>query len=271
MIGAIIGDVVGSIYENHNIKTTDFPLLSRFSHFTDDTTLTVAIADAILLRKNGASNMQAIQAKKLYATKIKEYGRSFPDAGYGHMFQEWIKSDSLKGYGSYGNGSAMRASPIGFAFENIDDVLREAEMSAAVTHNHRDAIYGAQAVASAIYYARKGESKEYIRRFIEKRFKYNLNQRLDDIRPTYKFDNSCKGSVPQAMIVFLESTDFEDAIRKAVSLGGDSDTIASMAGGIAQAYYKKIPPDLVSQVQLRLDASLRQLIRAFESKYSVIY
>ena len=268
MLGAILGDVIGSVFENANTKTEDFPLFSRFSRFTDDTVLTVAVADAILNRKTHRFRFAEDRLNTdLYAHKIKEYGRRFPNAGYGDMFQAWISKSTLRGYGSFGNGSAMRVSPIGFAFDDLESVLREARLSAMVTHNHPDAITGAQAVASAIFLARTGKNKTEITDFIERQFRYNLHQRLADIRPTYKFDSSCKGSVPQAIIAFLESSDFEDAIRKAIFLGGDSDTIASIAGGIAQAYYKTIPADLISQANLVLDHGLKQIINAFNERY----
>jgi ADP-ribosylglycohydrolase len=272
LIGAIIGDVIGSVFERHNTKTTDFALFSRFTTFTDDTVLTVAVADAILKRAaNSEAYTRSSERRRLYANKIKEYGRRYPDVGYGKMFRDWVKSDSMKGYGSYGNGSAMRVSPIGFAFDTLDDVLKEAEWSAVVTHNHRQAVKGAQAIAAAIFLARTGESKEGIKAFLTKKFKYNLDQWLDDIRPEYKFDVSCDGSVPQAIIAFMESKDFEDAVRKAISLGGDSDTIASMAGGIAQAYYKEVPKQLIDRVWLLLDSSLRDVIREFEERYELSY
>jgi ADP-ribosylglycohydrolase len=269
MIGAIIGDVIGSVFENENTKSTDFNLFSRFSRFTDDSVLSIAVADAILHRKTYRIKfLEAHYNKQLYAHKLKEYGRRFPNAGYGELFKRWIESSSLRGYGSYGNGSAMRVSSIGFAFNTLDDVLREARLSAVVTHNHPDAIKGAQAVASAVFLARNGVSKAEIKQCIERKFGYNLDQRLDNIRPTYRFDSSCKGSVPQAIIAFLESDDFEDAIRKAISLGGDSDTIACMTGGIAQAYYKEIPQHIVTQTKLLLDWSLKQVINAFEDLFS---
>lgn len=163
----------------------------------------------------------------------------------------------------------MRVSPVGFAFQSMDDVLREAKLTAAVTHNHPEGIKGAQAIASAVYLGHTGQSKEAIKEFVERKFGYNLSRRLDDIRPTYTFDVSCKGSVPQALIAFLESNDFEDAIRKAISLGGDSDTIACMAGGVAQAYYKVIPEPLANHVSLLLDSGFRQVLRAFNEKYGL--
>jgi ADP-ribosylglycohydrolase len=270
LLGAIVGDVIGSVFENQNVKTTDFDLFSHFSRFTDDTVLTVAVADALLHRKTHPISWVANwRNQNGYARKLKEYGRRFPDAGYGEMFKQWLKHDSTWGYGSYGNGAAMRVSPVGFAFLNLKDVLREARLSALVTHNHPEAIKGAQAVASAVYLAQMGNSKADLKAFIEQKFGYNLSQRLADIRPTYKFDSSSKGSVRQAILAFLESSDFEDAIRQAISLGGDSDTIACMAGGIAHAYYKVIPSHIADRVMLLLDSSFRQVIRTFNNVYGL--
>lgn len=242
MFGAIAGDIIGSIFEWHNVKTTNFELFNRQSRFTDDTVMTVAIADAILNREvYGNFIIDTIEAKKAYKYKLREYGKKYPDAGYGQMFNDWLTSKELRPYKSYGNGSAMRVSPVGFAFNSLKEVLKEAKRSAVVTHNHREGVKGAQAVASAVFLARTGRSKKEIKEYIEKKFKYNLNRRLDDIRPGYKFDSSCQGSIPEAIISFLEADSYEDAVRKAVSIGGDSDTIACIAGGIAQAYYKEIP------------------------------
>ncbi|MDM8519862.1 ADP-ribosylglycohydrolase family protein [Anaerolineales bacterium HSG6] len=265
MIGAIVGDVIGSVFERFNTKSMEFPLFSQFTRFTDDTVLTVAVADAIMSRDAQADHSH------LYATKIKAYGRRYPNAGYGQMFRNWVASDSMEGYGSYGNGSAMRVSPVGFAFDSLDEVLKEAKLSAMVTHSHPQAVIGAQAVASAIFLARNGESKAAIKQFVSDKFGYNLNQTLDEIRPVYKFDVSCAGSVPQAIIAFLESEHFEDAIRKAISLGGDSDTIACIAGGIAQAHYKKIPSELVERVWSFLDAELQDVVSRFNERYNPTY
>ena len=225
MIGAIAGDIIGSVYEGRQVKTTEFPLFTTRSTFTDDTVLTVAVADCILHGKD-------------YATTFKQYGRRYPHAGFGGMFRKWLNSDSLAPYYSFGNGSAMRVSPVGFAFDTIDDVLAEARRSAEVTHNHPEGIKGAQAIAAAILLARQKETKSSIKEFIEKNFGYDLSRTLEEIRPHYQFDETCQGSVPQAIIAFLESDSYEDAVRKAISLGGDSDTLACMAGGIAQAYYR---------------------------------
>jgi len=270
MIGAIIGDVIGSVFEWHNTKTTDFKLFDRNSHFTDDTVMTVAVADALLrMPVSPEERLKNSQKKKIYAAKLKEYGRRYPDAGYGSMFKNWISADSSRPYNSFGNGSAMRVSPIGFAFRTLEETLAEAGRSAAVTHNHKEGIRGAMAVSAAIYLARNGETKPAIQAYIRTHFGYNLDQRLDEIRPTYAFDASCRGSVPQAIIAFLESDDYEDAIRKAISIGGDSDTIACMTGGIAQAYYQKIPAQLISKTNLLLDYGLKQVIREFNRVYEV--
>ncbi len=256
MLGAIAGDIIGSVYEWNNIKTVDFPLFSPNSRFTDDTVLTVAVADAIL---NG----------KDYARTIWKYGRRYPHAGYGGRFAQWLKGEDLLPYNSFGNGSAMRVSPVGFACDSIDEVLAEAAKSAAVTHNHPEGIKGAQAVALAIFLARQGQSKVDIKQQIETRFEYMLDRTLDDIRPAYKFDVSCQGSVPEAIIAFMESDNYEDAIRKAVSLGGDSDTIACITGGIAQAYYKEIPAYILQQMRNRLNSELLQVINDFSNHYGV--
>jgi ADP-ribosylglycohydrolase len=257
MIGAIAGDIIGSVYESHCLKTTEFPAFTANSTFTDDTVLTVAVADCIL---NG----------KDYATTFKQYARKYPYAGFGGMFFRWVRSDSLEPYNSFGNGSAMRVSPVGFAFDTMEDVLAEAKRSAEVTHNHPEGIKGAQAVAAAILLARKKESKSKIKDFIERNFGYNLSQTLEEIRPHYYFDETCQGSVPQAIIAFLESDSFEDAVRKAVSLGGDSDTLACMTGGIAQAYYKTIPDYILKEVKNRLDTDLWAVVEQFNTKYCLL-
>ncbi|OPH59051.1 hypothetical protein BC351_22250 [Paenibacillus ferrarius] len=270
MLGAVIGDVIGSIFEWHNTKSTDFKLYDRFTRFTDDTVLTVAVADAILNKKKHPIRLlDHLDSKRLYASKLRQYARWYPNVGYGQNFEAWAMNKESKPYRSYGNGSAMRVSPIGFAFNSIEEVLVESRRSALVTHNHRQGIRGAQAIASAVFLARSNHSKDEIRTFIQQRFKYNLKQKLDEIRPTYMFDPSCQGSVPQAIIAFLESTNFEDAIRKAISIGGDSDTIACMTGGIAQAFYKEIPKDIVSEVMLKLDLKLRQVIGLFNDEYKI--
>ena len=257
MYGAIAGDIIGSPYEGFNIKTTDFELFKKSGQFTDDTVLTVAIADALLNNKN-------------YAGKLQEYGRKYPNAGYGGTFYKWIFSENPQPYNSWGNGSAMRVSPVGWAFNNINDVLQEAKKSAAVTHNHPEGVKGAQAVASAIFLARTGKSKNEIKKYLQNTFNYNLERRIDEIRPNYKFDVSCQGSVPEAIIAFLESTDFENAIRLAISLGGDSDTIAAITGSIAEAFYKNIPTGILYEVKNKLPEDFIKVIELFRSKYELL-
>jgi ADP-ribosylglycohydrolase len=256
MIGAIAGDVIGSVFEAHNIKSTEFPLFSSYSRFTDDTVLTVAVAYSVLENTD-------------YVESLKMFGLRYPNAGYGGFFIRWMLSDDTKPYNSWGNGSAMRVSPIGFAFDSIEDVLNEARKSAEVTHNHPEGIKGAQATALSILLARKGKSREDIKKEISQRFGYRLDQTLDEIRPDYCFDVSCQGSVPQSIIAFLESTDFEDSIRKAISIGGDSDTIACITGGIAQGFYKEISESIVSNVRKRLPEEFLSVIDEFNLRYGL--
>ena len=254
IIGAIAGDIIGSVYEWNSIKTTDFRLFSPGSTFTDDSVLTLATMDAILNKGNYAETYQA-------------FGRRYPDKGYGHLFRGWIQSKKPKPYNSWGNGSAMRVSPVGWYGTTLDEVMDEAKRSAEVTHNHPEGIKGAQATAAAIHLALLGKSKSDIKNFITDSFGYNLERKIDDIRPGYKFDSSCQGSVPEAITAFLESTDFEHAIRLAVSLGGDSDTIACITGGIAETYYKTVPIDIINSVSTILDKELLKIIEAFSDKY----
>lgn len=258
MIGAIAGDIIGSVFEQFPIKNTTFPLFSNRSRFTDDTVLTVAVAYGILNELD-------------YASALKTFARNYPAAGYGGAFYHWMQSVDTRPYNSWGNGSAMRVSPVGFAFDSPEAVLQEAEKSAAVTHNHPEGIKGAQATALAIYLARQGAGKGDIRREIFERFDYNFSRSLDVIRPTYVFDVSCQGSVPESMIAFFESHNFEDAVRNAISLGGDTDTMGCIAGAIAQAYYRKIPSDIIVEVKKRLPQEFLQIIDEFNSRYEITY
>ena len=256
MLGAIAGDIIGSPYEFRNIKKTDFELFNHDSRFTDDTILTIAIADSILNSKD-------------YVLTLKEYGRRYASGNYGVSFSKWLNSESSDPYNSFGNGSAMRVSPIGFAFNTIEKVKEEARRSAEVTHNHPEGIKGAEAVASAIFIARSGNGKEEIKKYIEDNFEYNLSESLDSIRQYYEFDETCQGTVPQAITAFLESENYEDAIRKAISIGGDSDTIACIVGGIAQAYYKKIPSFIVDETKERLPIELLEVVNKFCNTYKI--
>lgn len=250
MLGALAGDIIGSRFEWHNIKTKEFELFTAESRFTDDTVLTVAQADSLL-------------GGEPFTAKLKGYFRQYPDAGYGGRFFNWAASDSLEPYYSFGNGSAMRISPVGWYFDDLTTVLDEARRSAAVTHNHPEGIKGAQAVAAAILLARQGKSKAEIRSFISDLFDYDFGWSLADIRPYYVFDVTCQGSVPQALQAFFESDGFVDAIRNAVSIGGDSDTIACITGGVAEAFYGKVPGAIAREVFARLDEKLAGVTRRF--------
>ena len=254
MIGAIAGDIVGSVYEWANIKTKDFPLFAERCFFTDDSILTIALADTIL---TGTP----------YAENLKTFYRWYPDGGYGGSFHRWAKSRRSEPYNSWGNGAAMRISPVGYAFDDLDTVLAKAEEYTAVTHNHPEGIKGGQSVAAAIFLARHGKSKAEIRQYIETQFGYDLSRHVDDIRPTYTFDVSSQGTVPQAIRAFLDSTDFEDAIRTAISLGGDSDTLACITGGIAQAFYRNVPKTIPKSVYRVLDDRLGLITLRFMQKY----
>ncbi len=231
MFGAIIGDIVGSIYEFNNIKTKNFELFSEGCRFTDDTVMTCAVCYAVREFKANST----VNVIGQIQNRMIEYGRLYPDAGYGTMFNEWLNSPSPRPYNSYGNGSAMRVSACGMLAESIDEATSLATYSAEVTHNHPDGVKGAVAVAEAIYLARIGETKKQIKDHLGNY--YDLNFTLAEIRPTYRFDETCEGSVPQAIVAFLEAEDFEDCIRNAISIGGDSDTIAAIAGSIAEPFF----------------------------------
>lgn len=251
MIGAIIGDIIGSIYEHNPIKTTEFPLWQPGCRFTDDTVLTVAVADTLLNQAD-------------YTGCLRAYYRRFPGAGYGGSFHGWARSSVPVPYGSWGNGSAMRVSPVGWWFHSLEETLAEAERSAAVTHNHPDGIAGAKAVAACIFLARHGADKQTLRRYVEETF-YTLPESIDSIRPYYSFDISCPGTVPEAILCALEAEDFETAIRLAVSLGGDSDTLACIAGSIAEAFHG-VPETLAERAPLYLPEAFTRVIFAFDER-----
>jgi ADP-ribosylglycohydrolase len=254
MLGAIAGDIIGSVYEARPIKTARFPLFHPLCRFTDDTVLTVALADSLL-------------HDLPFVDLMKSYYRKYPRAGYGGAFHQWALSDCSDPYNSWGNGSAMRVSPVGFAFDTLEDVLDRAKRSAEVTHDHPEGIRGAQAVASAVFLARTGGTKEQIKGYVEEAFGYDLDRTLDEIRPRYQFEVSCQNSVPQSIRAFLESDDFEDAVRKAISLGGDSDTMACIAGGIAQAFYGGVPEAIRDRVYTILDDHLGGVTREFTQAF----
>ncbi len=272
MLGAIIGDTVGSIYEGHNIYTTEFLFFVDRSHFTDDSVMTIAVADWLLNDPN--------RSKEGLEQSLVKWGQKYPHAGYGGGFRRWLfepqnlyayrdqsTDDSLfsegrRPYNSYGNGSAMRASACGWLAHSLDEALDLGMRSAIITHNHPEGVKGAQAVATAIYLARTGATKAQIRRYIEDTFAYDLSRSCDEIRPDYGFDVSCQGTMPAALAAFFDSHDFESAVRLAVSLGGDSDTIACITGGIAEAFYRDIPAPIIDEMHRRLPDEFWLVINA---------
>lgn len=251
MLGAIIGDVAGSLYEFRSQKTKDFEFFAEGSHLTDDSMMTIAVACAC---KTSDIDDEA-DFKSSLKWWMRKIGREYPDAGYGAMFLKWLRSDFMGAYNSFGNGSAMRVSPVSWAADSLEQTEALAKWSAEITHNHPEAVKGAKAVAGAVFLARTGKSKAEIKDYIEKNY-YSLDFTLDEIRPDYKFDVTCQGSVPQAIQCFIEAADFEDAIRNAVSLGGDGDTQAAMAGAIAEAYYG-IPCEIKEKVLGFMDSGIK--------------
>ena len=261
MLGAIIGDICGSAYEFTPVHTDDFELLGALDssyNFTDETVLTVAIAAAYMHQTS-------------YAKALSDYTQAHPQRRYGKWFRHWATSVDLQPYNSYGNGSAMRVSAIGLLAQSEKEVLIEAKKSAEVTHSHPEGIKGAQAVALAIYLAKTGTKKLEIKRRIEEAFGYNLSRGLLEIRKTYRYDITCQGSVPEAIIAFLESTDFESAIKNAILLRGDADTQASIAGAIAEAYYKSIPQYCINIVYRKLSHDLISIVKEFQEQYDALY
>jgi len=255
MIGAIAGDIIGSVYERRPIKTMDFPLFHPDCHFTDDTVLTIAIADAILTGRS-------------YLRSVLEIGRRYPGAGYSSTFSRWLFSENPQPYDSWGNGAAMRVSPVGFAFSTENEVLQQAAETAQISHNHPEGIKGAQATALALFLARTSRDKQQIRQQITDRFGYDLNRSVEEIRPRYSFDVSCQGTVPEAIVAFLDSMSYEDAVRNAISLGGDSDTLACITGGIAEAFYGDVPDDIRQKIRESLTDELWDIADRFCRKYA---
>lgn len=263
MLGAIAGDIIGSPYEfnKNNIKTTEFPLFSKKSRFTDDTIMTFAAAHALMNTRPLNEEDFAINL----VTSMQDFGHKYPTAGYGSAFAMWLMVRATEPYRSYGNGSAMRVSPVAWAFDDLESVERFSAVSASVTHNHPEGIKGAQAVAGSIFLARTGSSKEDIRAYVQDTYHYDLSRTLEEIRPGYTFNATCQGSVPEAITAFLEGNDFEDTIRKAVSIGGDSDTIADIAGAIAEGFYHGVPEGIAQEVMTRLDDFLRDELKDWEA------
>lgn len=262
MLGAIIGDIVGSAYEFNNVKTTDFELISGRSSFTDDSIMTLAVAKWLMDDPD--------HSPRTLVRTMQAFGRRYPSpmGGYGARFNTWLESEQPRPYNSWGNGSAMRVSPVGLYAANLPEALGLARISAEVTHNHPEGIKGAQAIAAAVFLAKEGSGKPFIKEFIERMFGYDLGRKTDDIRRTYAFDESCQGSVPEAIIAFLEGNSFEETVRLAVSLGGDSDTIACMAGAIAACLYP-VPPHITEECRKKF-ADARELLEVmdcFEAEY----
>jgi ADP-ribosylglycohydrolase len=256
MLGAIVGDVIGSVHAWARTKTKDFPLFVPLSTFTDDSVLTVAVAEWILTGQD-------------LVDLLHTYYEAYPGRGYGMMFHRWAGGRLREPYNSFGNGAAMRVSPVGFAFETIEEVLAWSKRSAEVTDNHPEGIRGAQATAAAIFLARRVDDKSQIRDTIHSQFGYDLSGRLEQIRPKYGFDETCQGTVPQALAAFFESTSYEDAIRNAISLGGDADTLACITGGVAEAYYGGTPSDLATPVLAMLDEHLVAVVDQFRQRYEL--
>ena len=260
LLGAILGDIIGSTREWHNIKSEDFDLFPPNSHFTDDSVMTIAVAEKLI------NDFHSRNDRKSYASWYKHYYCRYPNAGYGQMFSEWAESDLLRIQRSYGNGAAMRVTAIGYAFQDLKPMLKEVESSCYYTHHNLEAIKGAKAVATSVFLANKQEEKGTIKQTITKQFGYTFKP-LDTIKANYVFDSRTSYTVPPALEAFFESTSYENAIRKAISIGGDSDTIACITGGIAEAYYKEIPKEIVSRGNFLIDSGFKKVIREFNEEF----
>ena len=266
MFGAIYGDVIGSYYEVHCTKNYDFEF-NKDSCFTDDSVLIAAVCKSILYNPAEISIWNLRARAKEYAAQYRQYYSYHPHAGFGNMFAAWAKDPYAKNGHSYANGASMRVIPIGYAYDTLEQTLLQAKASCIPTHNHREAINGAQAVAAAIFLARNGKNKDQIKEYLEKKFKYKLSASLVTIREAHVFDSRTSYSVPPAIIAFLESTNYESAIRNAISLGGDADTQACIAGGIAEAYYKEIPEHIKHFCDDKIDSSIKSVVKEFNRKY----
>lgn len=261
MYGAILGDIIGSPFEfDRGNKTKDFPLFNRYSGFTDDTVMTIAVAEALL-----SSEAFSPIIKKKVIFSMQKWGNKYPFAGYGGNFNKWLKTNKPKPYGSYGNGSAMRVSPVGWLYNTLEKTRKIAQATATVSHNHPEGIKGAEATASCIFLARNGANKKKIKEYVAAEFGYDLNRTLAEIRPTYHHVESCQQTVPEAIIAFLEATDFEDAIRNAISLGGDTDTLGAITGSIAEAYFG-VPDHLINECTARIDDEMINVLKNFNQK-----
>ena len=260
MYGAILGDMIGAPYEfDRGKKTKQFPLFIDESHFTDDTVMTIAVAEALL----NCADDPKLSIRQEVVCSLQKWGRKYPHAGYGARFSRWLREEYPSPYGSYGNGSAMRVSPAGWLYPTLQETRRMASLTAVVTHNHPEGIKGAETTASAIFMARTGSTKDEIKRYIESEFGYDLSRTCDEIRPTYHHDESCQRTVPEAITAFLEGTDFEDVIRTAVSLGGDCDTLTCIAGSIAEAFYG-VPILYEAECKKRLPEDMLKVLERFD-------
>ena len=250
MLGAVAGDIIGSVYEFRNVKSTDFELFTPRSTFTDDSVMTLAVAKW-LTEDKAHSLCHLIRC-------MQELGRKYPKAGYGGSFDWWLRQENPSPYESWGNGAGMRVSPVGLWAKTLDEALALAAVTASVSHNHPEGVKGAQAIASSVFLCKEGKSKREIKEYVENMFGYDLDRTIDEIRPGYYFDVSCQGSVPEAIIAFLEGNSFEEVVRLAISIGGDSDTIGCMAGAIAACTYS-IPDEIVEACACRLTDDLREV------------
>lgn len=257
IIGAIAGDIIGSHYEHHPIKTKDFELFNNYSTFTDDTVLTLAIANWLVEDKS---------SNDVLVKNLKYFGNCYPNAGYGRTFYYWLQTEHADSYGSWSNGSAMRVSPCAWVAESLEEAQKLSRMSAMVTHSHPEGVKGAMSTCDAIFLARAGADKEEIKSHVETTYGYDLSRKLDELRPIYEFEISCAKSVPESIICFLEAEDYEGAVRNAISLGGDADTQAAIAGSIASAYYD-VSDDIASNALNRLDDRLFEVFLEFEEKF----
>lgn len=264
MYGAILGDIIGEPYEWHNLKSKSFPLFSVHADFTDDSVMTIAVAEALMK----AAGLDVIDdehaAKDIIIDCMHKWGHKYPNAGYGGRFRQWLANNERDPYNSWGNGSAMRVSAVGWLYDDLETTRKIARWTAEVTHDHPEGVKGAETIASAIYIARTGGGKDEIKKYIESESGYDLSRTCDEIRPGYKFDVSCQGSVPEAIIAFLDGSDFEDVIRNAISLGGDSDTIGAMAGSIAEAFYG-VPDALKDECDRRLPDDMADILLALHT------
>ena len=262
MIGAILGDMIGAPYEfDRGDKTKDFPLFSWESHWTDDTVMTIAVAEALMDSKDETPD---VKIRANLVKSMRKWGMMYPDAGYGGMFYRWLRMMNPEPYGSYGNGSAMRVSSAGWLYDTLEETRHMARQTAYVTHNHPEGIKGAEATAGAIFLARTGKSKKEIKKYVEG-LDYDLSRTCDDIRPEFYHIESCQTTIPAAMAAFLEGEDYEDVVRNAVSLGGDADTVACVAGSIAEAYYG-IPKWIIERGWERLTQKMLQVLNRFEKE-----